>query len=482
MKQLFLALTIFICQLLSAQTTFEISGPTAPTRDAIFTSGYGHGKYVLIQSSIDPTKRKTGKIFLYSSDNKLLAQRDYKLDVKFNTIASVHAIVLKDKVVVFLAASADGGSGGCKPVIFNFSLCMDITMQEYDINTLAPIGSPSVIKVPKENYYSTSFFCSEDGKYFATLGMAYKVNNKFRYTLHNDKGEVLFTKEFPLPVMDNALRFDYRSIAMKDNGDLVFIVSDKQKDDASDSYVYVIEAATQKMLTKKLDVPGKRVDNYPNIFIASNGEIVLSYKYGLFGKLYDSYSGIAFDRFSPTLELIQHKEIPFSGEILSKYGDTKQPGTLKDFTTVVSPTTSGYAVLLYESVRKQTGPKQWDYQHNHVMCIGVNNKFDVAFTKNVYEVDNSSNWCIYRPVYMYTSGDNIYILHGGKDDKVKNTKEEFEIYCSYWKAGDADIKTAKVNRSSNELELYFTNKKLDDNSYIFSADANAYFTFKIKEK
>ncbi len=482
MKQLFLALTLVICQLLSAQTTFEISGPTAPTRDNIYTSGYGDGKYVLIQNNIDPMKRKTGKIFLYSSDNKLLAQRDYKLDVKFNTIPMVQAIIKKDKLVLFMAPSAYGGSSQVKPVVFDYDLCLDITMQEYDINTLAPIGSPVTIKVPKENYYSTSLIYSEDGKYLATIGKAYKVENKFRYTLHNDKGEVLFTKECPIPVMSNPMKFDSRSIAMKDNGDLVFIVSDKQKDDASDSYVYVIEAATQKMLTKKLDVPGKRVDNYPNIFIAPNGEIVLSYKYGLFGKLYDNYSGIAFDRFSPTLELIQHKEIPFSGEILSKYGDTKQPGTLKDFTTVVSPTTSGYAVLLYESVRKQTGPKQWDYQNNHVMCIGVNNKFDVVFTKNIYEVDNGSNWCIYRPVHIYTSGDNIYILHGGKDDKVKNTKEEFEIYCSYWKAGDAEIKTTKVNRSSNELELYFTNRKLDDNSYIFASDANAYFTFKIKEK
>ncbi|HLP49468.1 MAG TPA: hypothetical protein VK154_01150 [Chitinophagales bacterium] len=481
MKQLLFSLAIFTVFLLNAQPVISITGPTPPTRDHLEIQGYCDGKYVMVQNNPESTKRTTGKLFLYSADNKVLAQRDYKLNFKFNTIAMVKAILKKDKVVLFTAASG-GNDWSKKPVLFWRVVCQDITMQEYDLS-LQPIGAAKTIAVSKENYYNTSLVYSNDGKYFALIGKAYKAEDKFRYQLFNEKGEEIFAKDYSVPQCKYWTDMSESAIQLKDNGDLVFIVSDKNKDNASDAYIYVIESATQKIYSKKLEVAGKMVSNYPEMFLGADGSITLAYDYGLAGKLWENKSGIAFDKLSSTLSVIAHKEIPFSAEAVKRYADSKQPGTLKSFRAEFREVKSGgYVAQVYERVRKQTGPEKWDMTNNNLFCIGFNDKFEVAYEHFLREVPKGSNWIIYRPIDIYTSGDNVYVFHGGTDDKVKNTKEEFEMYCTWWQHGKTQPQTIKVTNQYADVQMYTNYREIGENTLLLAADANAYFVMKIANK
>lgn len=455
MKLLLLSLCCTLILTASAQTEFKLNAGT-PLREyhevkAIYKDGF-----ILKFTSNDPAKRGTGKFVKYSTGNSAGSQKPYKLDLNFKTMPIADIMLLKDgHALLAYGGSVGMGDVSQAPNVMRWqSGIKDYSIQPFDLNTMQATGTPKVIGIPtKKDMGVCALIYSPEGKRLAIMSGEYNVYSTFKYKLMDGAGNELFIKEYTLPIIKNYRSVNEYSIRLTESGELAFTVAD-YKDHKEPGFTLVKIDANQKLITKKVEVKGKYVSNYADLKLEENGNLIVTIE--CYKDASQKFStGKITQTYGPALELISEKEVECPECKLPKFGEvTKLDG-------------GGYIAIAKETGQRQTGPAKWDNTYSKLTCVGYNDKLEEIYRYDVHSIDKSSTWCIYRPFAEYIEGDNIYIFHGGTDDKVKNTKEEFELYCTYWQHGKTKPQTVKLQLPFPDLNLEMAWFKVMDKNKLF---------------
>lgn len=227
------------------------------------------------------------------------------------------------------------------------------------------------------------------------------------------------------------------------------------------------------------------VSKYPEMQFTKDGELILAAEYAVPGKNIDYTAGYVIEKYAGSLtEQKQHAEVTFTPETFEKCktSDSKNnpAGTMyRQRLRKVSLMDDGGIVLYTEqNVRRQTGPEKWDVTNNNLLCIALNEKLESRYQLVVHQLDKKSNFVIFESAGMYTNGSDVYVFHPGTDDKVKNTPNEFDIYCTYWKNDNPKPQTFEVTRSFADQHIFAGGlREVEKNKLVMLSDGNGGYMY-----
>src|ERR1043165_5595452 len=384
MKQLAIILLVAICVAGKAQTEFKFVTGTPIREYHEVTAVYKNG-YILKYTNMDAVKGGTGKFVQYSTDNKLITQKPYKVELGFKTMFFVDLMVLGDNKTWLTYGGSPGGSGapytGC--TMRWSSRVKDYSIQPFDLKTLQTTGTPKVVGIDtKKDIGTNSFIHSPEGNRMAIMASEYNTYGPFKYKLMDASGTELFTKDYTIPYIKDYASINERSVKMNEAGDLVFMIADYRNDKSPDAYLGKIDASG-KLYTKKLDSKGKFVSKYATTSLAADGSVTLTMEVYKGAKDKEAI-GELIQKFSPSLEMVNQSEVTYP----------ELPGNSGMFKKLDG---GGYVLIKKETGQRQTGPQKWDDTYSSYTCTGYNDKMEELYKYDVHKVDKSSTWCIYRP-------------------------------------------------------------------------------------
>jgi hypothetical protein len=185
--------------------------------------------------------------------------------------------------------------------------------------------------------------------------------------------------------------------------------------------------------------------------------------YALPEKDVENHTGIVVEILSPSFNLLNHSEVPFSSEVLSKCTNSigGKPNSLYNhYVQNILPVKDGYVIVTEQqtSVTVAMGANNTASKtaYGNLVCICLDGQLKEQKQLLVRSVNQKMNFVIFEEQGSYVLNNRVYIFHPGSDDKVKNTDDEFDLYCTTWEGGTAnpEPKTVEVPRPYKDLHMY----------------------------
>jgi hypothetical protein len=453
---------------LSAQPNFKLTcSPILTQTTKTYPSQ--NGNYLL--KEYDKGSDKSGKINLYTPEHKKLASISFSFDTKARDflVAPIHS---KDKLLLFTAPLHPAWSGpGSSPcaVMWNEVPQEPITIQQYDPSTLKPVGLKRTIAQETSKKNSSTIVRSPNGVYFALIEHAFPEFSKIKYTLFKE-GEQIFTKEIAVEGYSKPawINLDGDFVVMSNTGDLAVSYSQYYQT-FPHANLLMISASTQKAVFAKLKVNGKMTYEDPYLLFTDDGNLLVAATYAKIEKRASNYEGIVVETFSPQFEKVKHVEIPFNNETL-----TKCANTIRDKTTVnelhdqqvqkVLPVPGGYVIVSEQetsvSVAVGANNSTTVTAYGNLVCQGISSDLKEQYQTVIRSIDKRSTFILFQAQNAHAIGNRVYIFHPGNDDSVKNTPDEFALYCTSWENGSNTPKTNTVKVPRTNKDLFLTTNQM----------------------
>ncbi|MCX6198120.1 MAG: hypothetical protein NTY88_02710 [Bacteroidetes bacterium] len=490
MKQ---TLTVFLCCLLfigKAQPTFTLT-PSASTREYTEVSGCDNGNYIVKETARTIHYRDKGKLTLYSSEQKKITQINYQLPLKIINSAITEPILNKDKMILLSGTFITLVNEGERVPFWDLVMPDGIVRQDYNPKTLEPIGKPQTLPYTTDKtFYNFKFVRSPDGNNFAIWSTDMHNDGLIKYSLNNNSGEV-FTKEFTLPGIIGTCKSNKESAVMNNKGDLAFQYSDSKREEDAENFVALVSASKQKLYAKKLKVPGKSVYMRAAVTLTKDGGLIVAAPYCTPAKTTTHSIGMLVEKYSADMQLQYHAEIPYSAETMEAFKKTQNDGVkgtlFKQMPIKIHEMESGGYVLVTEQQFRIPYGNNYLNIRNDILCIGMNDKLENQY-QNVVRVheSNSDLYCCDLSG-SYAVGDRVYIFHRGENEKLKNTPDEFDFFCTWWEHGKTQPQRLEVNRPDSDFRIFPQHfYEFEKNKLLFLCNGkgggDVYSTLQIEQK
>lgn len=450
---------------LSAQPNFKLTCSTTPNREYTEWTTSGTNQYMVNQTVRNEQYRDRGTITLFSAEHKKLASFSYQNPPKKYSNLT-YPLIAKDKLLLFT------GSGGivARRHTSRYILtaeCGLATIQEYSLPDLKATGEKKSIFSGDSKYSSAHIARSPDGKTFVVIQTTTPYSPAVKVILYRN-AEPVYSKEITLK---NVVRGPYtvvntNSIVVSNGGEVAFTYGEVMTS-VPYTCIAAISANGEKILDKELKAAGKTVPGDANFLFEDDGSLVVAATYGVTGKKVENFTGVVVEKFSPTLELVKHTELPFSAETIAKCAEstTKQKGTLYyQVVNNILPVNDGYVIVTQQVVElmpsslwySATTNLIFKTMYNNLVCFGLSKDCKENYQSVVRTIPQKSTFVIFEQMGSYVSNNRVYIFHSGNDDKVKNTPNEFDLYCTTWEGATTtpQMKTVLVPRPFADLHIY----------------------------
>lgn len=461
-------LTAFLCvatACLAAQPTFKLTCSTTPNREYTEWTTSGTNQYAVNQTVRNEQYRDRGTITLFSAEHKKLASFSYQNPPKTYSNLT-YPLIANNKLLLFTGYGSTSFSRHTSKYILTTG-SSDTKIQEYDLATLKSTGVKKDV-FPKDSKYSGADIArSPDGNSFVVIPHVSPYSPDIKVILYKN-AEVVYTKELTLKGSERGpyISINTNSIVVSNNGDVAFSYETVR---TSLPFVYItaISRNGEKVLDKELKVAGKSVTDKTNFLFEEDGGLVVAVTYGITDKKMEHFTGVLVEKYSPTLELLKHAELPFSAETIAKCAEsfTPQKGTLYyQLVNNILPVKDGYVIVTQQVVEllppslsySVTTTLIYKTMYNNLVCFGLSKDVKENYQTVVRSVPRKSTYVTFEQMGSYVSGNRVYIFHPGNDDKVKNTPNEFDLYCTTWEGATnaPQTQTVLVPRPFADLHIY----------------------------
>jgi hypothetical protein len=469
-----------------AQPTFKLT-PSNSTRLSSSVVASGNGRYILKETSVDPMKTKTGKFYLRDAENKTLVTKDYQVPLKYNTIPINEMIRQGDKLFSVMAA-ANGSNYSTRYRVFTQRQVVDLQVQERDYTTLLPKGTPKLIKLPSDMTLFYTLIHSQDGKRSVLMRSVAKSVNKLNYRLFDEDFNEIASKDIEVPLVKTKYDLNEPQYVMNNRGDIAFVTG--SYDNIQNNVVF-ISAATQKVISKQIVVKGKLVCHTQTLDFDKDGGLVVASTYGPVGKKLEYMEGVVVVKYSAdNMEVVWQTEIPFTSQVVEKCKEAHGANGKALFYQITQKIhfteDGGYVIATGQDWKINVNANYMSNVTNNLIAVGLGAKGEAMYQNVVRAIDKSSKFILLKGAGTYVSGDMVYYFHASEKDNVKNTPDEFDMYCTYWQHGKTEPKTIEVNRPYTDLHLFPGGLvELDKNKILFQGQGkggDVFTTMEIENK
>jgi hypothetical protein len=130
---------------------------------------------------------------------------------------------------------------------------------------------------------------------------------------------------------------------------------------------------------------------------------------------------------------------------------------------------NGEYLLVTEQKFFQTFTNFSAWVRNNALCIGLSDKLESQYQYMVRQTPKKSTFMCCDPMASYVADGKVYIFHRGTDDKLKNTPDEFDAFCTSWEHGKTKPTTIEIARPDTDFEMYFwRTRELAENKLLVS--------------
>ena len=457
-----MALSLFCNFVITAQPSIKISNNFIATREQYNISSVAEdGRCILRESHENSQYKNKGKFMLCDTSFKKLATTNYEL--KWNQLETVAEPLLnKDKLMIITASMVTNFRGSSfnlpentyndfepYPYVFcwNTKPYTDMVKQDYDTKTLAKIGAPFTIPIPKEKTYYVKGIRSLDGNYYAILGCKENDYKKCTYWLYNSKG-LVFTKEIEITGSGSGKRnIDLPSLIMANNGDLAFLYTESGSEKISTTQLGFLSATKQQLVTKKLTVTGKLVSHFGIISFTKDGGLVAAVNYGKTESGKYNSTGVLFQKYSADMQLENQGIIDYSAQTLQTCSSSWNGGVAGSLYMQKPRAIHQFEDGSFAFISEQEYPKPTHIStvdlviYNNTFCMRLNSKLENTHQYVIAQHDDKIEASNFTPCNFYFKENEILIFHTGTSESDKKPAD----YCTWWEKDTGSPARMKLN-------------------------------------
>jgi hypothetical protein len=207
--------------------------------------------------------------------------------------------------------------------------------------------------------------------------------------------------------------------------------------------------------------------------LSKDGEFLVATGYCKPGKQSFYTEGMLVEKYDATLEVKSRAVIPFSSATLdacrtSDHGGLEGPYIFRQRAIKLHELDNGYALVTEQQYQVPYGQTSATF-HNNLICFGLNRQLEGQYQHVVRQFDKRIDFIPYRGSDSYGSGDKVYIFHPGVKENVKNTPDEFDVFCTSWEHGKTNPSTTEVQRPYSDFDMILPGMDvLDKDKLIFT--------------
>jgi hypothetical protein len=341
-----------------------------------------------------------------------------------------------------------------------------IYRQDYDVNTLEPIGGPQLIFEEADDHFSATGIAiaeSDDKSKAAVLIKPYYRHHKYKVILTDNKTGQVYNKIFDFKPIKDLLAFHQLKVS---NTGQVFIEAKVREDEVTLNstpkgqnpvryYFFSISSQGDEPKSINFTAPissGKYSDE-PLIGMLANGDLIIAYNYFTSEKS-TVVKGISIAKYDGDFNLTATKDIAPDASFLSQaadYGNPKKETGYDHLEIQQILPMEGNGLLLIAEAHKNTETKDKPpvVQRNYLLTFWLTKDMALKDQHFIAKKQNSARVNYAFSAKAYRRGNDVYLFHN--DDWEADGEHSMSLQCTYIPATGGEPVTQKIVRTSDDF-------------------------------